>query len=92
MNKKLKDVGPVVQIQKIIQTVVESLVDDPKSVKITAKTGETEQSRTILINIRTANGDAGQVIGKRGRTINSLRNIMYAVAAKLRKRVIIEID
>jgi len=91
MNKKMKDVGPVFELQRMVKTIVTGLVDNHQAVDVTAKTGDSDQSRTVLIHIKTAQEDVGKVIGKRGRTVSSLRNIMNAAAAKFRKNVIIEL-
>jgi predicted RNA-binding protein YlqC (UPF0109 family) len=44
-----------------------------------------------VIELRAAKEDLGKIIGKEGRNADAIRTIANAVAAKLKKRVVIEI-
>jgi len=46
---------------------------------------------TRILNLRVGPGDAGRIIGRQGRTINAIRTILNAAAAKEKQRVILEI-
>jgi predicted RNA-binding protein YlqC (UPF0109 family) len=41
--------------------------------------------------LRVAEGDMGKVIGKGGKTAGAIRTVLSAVAAKLKKRAVLEI-
>lgn len=44
-----------------------------------------------VIELRVAKEDFGRVIGKQGRTVESLRTILNAVAARNNRKVILQI-
>lgn len=67
---------------ELVSYVVQNLVADPDALEITTKQDE----RGVRIDIRCAEGDAGRVIGRGGRVINSLRTLARA-AADGRQRV-----
>ena len=61
----------------VLDHVVRALVDDPDSVSIE----HVEGRRGITLEVRVAPGDMGRVIGKRGRTAQSIRTVVRAAAA-----------
>jgi uncharacterized protein len=56
-------------------------------VTITETTGET----IVILEIGVSQDDVGKVIGKEGRIANAIRTIVKAAAAKLEKKVTVEI-
>ncbi|OGL41943.1 MAG: hypothetical protein A3C43_12475 [Candidatus Schekmanbacteria bacterium RIFCSPHIGHO2_02_FULL_38_11] len=74
-------------MKELIQIIVQKLVDKPEEVNISI----TESESTAIIEISVAKDELGLVIGKKGRIINSIRNIMNAVGRKNRKKVIVGI-
>jgi predicted RNA-binding protein YlqC (UPF0109 family) len=62
----------------VLDHVVRSLVDDPDSVSIEAVDGR----RGITLEVRVAPGDMGRLIGKRGRTAQSIRTVVRAAASR----------
>jgi uncharacterized protein len=67
---------------ELVTYVVQNLVAEPEAVDVTAHRDE----RGVRIEIRCAEDDAGRVIGRGGRVINSLRTLARA-AADGRQRV-----
>lgn len=63
--------------------IVTSIVDDPESVKI----DENEADGIINLVITVAKEDMGKVIGKEGKVIRSIRNIMKIKAMKQNVRI-----
>ena len=61
----------------VLDHVVRSLVDDPESVSIEAVEGR----RGVTLEVRVAPGDMGRLIGKRGRVIQAVRQVVRASAA-----------
>lgn len=61
-------------MKDLVLFLATALVDDPASVQITEKTGET--SVTYYLHVRKE--DLGNVIGKKGRTAKALRAFLYA--------------
>ncbi len=55
------------------------------------KVQEIKAEKVILLEISVAKEDMGKVIGKGGRVANALRTLVGAAAAKLKKRVMVEI-
>jgi uncharacterized protein len=70
-----------------LEYIVKNLVDNADAVKVDLIEGESGS----LIEIRVAKEDVAKVIGREGRMIKSLRLIMGTVAAKLGKKVRVEI-
>jgi uncharacterized protein len=68
--------------------IVQALVDDPEKVVVTEVSG----GQTTVLNISVGSGEAGKIIGKKGRTIQALRTILIAVGAKEKRHVIVEIN
>jgi predicted RNA-binding protein YlqC (UPF0109 family) len=62
----------------VLDYLVRSLVDDPDAVRVEAVEGR----RGITLEVRTAPGDMGRVIGRRGRTATSIRTVVRAAASK----------
>lgn len=74
-------------MKELIMHIAQSLVDNPDKVEITEVIGE----QTSVIELRVAKEDLGKVIGKQGRTAQSIRTILSATGAKERKRAVLEI-
>ena len=67
--------------------VVSSIVDDQKSVEI----DEEEEGDSISFIIRVAKEDIGKVIGKEGKIIRSIRNVLKIPAIKQGKRITVSL-
>lgn len=67
-------------MKDFVQFLVTSLVKNPQSVKVE----EVQDGQTYRYNIAVDPADMGIVIGKEGRTINSLRALAKAKAVKQR--------
>ena len=74
-------------MDELLEFLTKSLVDDPDGV--TVETAEEEEA--LVLELRVAEDDAGQVIGRRGRTIGALRTVMRAVGASQDRRVLIDL-
>jgi predicted RNA-binding protein YlqC (UPF0109 family) len=74
-------------MDQLLEFLVRSLVDEPDVV--TVETVE-EEDATVL-ELRVADDDAGQVIGRRGRTIGALRTVMRAAGASQDRRVLVDL-
>ncbi len=75
------------QLTSLIEFVVKALVDIPDSVRVSAVRGE----QTTVIELHVAKEDLGKVIGKQGRTAQSLRTILNAASTKMKIRSVLEI-
>ena len=74
-------------MKELIKCIAQSLVDNPDKVEVTEVIGE----QSSVIELRVAKEDLGKVIGKQGRTAQSIRTILSAASAKIHKRAILEI-
>lgn len=74
-------------MKELIEFIVKAIVDKPESVKVT----QTEGSTTDIIDIVVDKDDLGKVIGKKGKTAQSIRTIAYSCSFKTGKRYTIDI-
>ena len=74
-------------MQDLIKLIAQALVDDPDEVSV----NEVEGEQTSVIELKVAKGDLGKIIGKHGRTAQSIRTILSAASAKRNKRAVLEI-
>lgn len=63
--------------------IVANLVDSPKKINIEQK----EENGVLMLTIHVASEDMGKIIGKEGKIIRAIRNIMKIPAIKENKRI-----
>ena len=73
-------------MKDILETIILNLVDNKEAVEIKELDGE----KSVVFEVKVADGDMGKIIGKQGTIAKSIRTIMKAVASKENKRVSIE--
>ena len=76
-----------IRLKQFLENIVKPILDYPDEVKINEVHGES----VCIYELRVSKGDFGKIIGKHGQNANSLRILLSAVAAKVGKRVILEI-
>ena len=74
-------------MREMVEYIVKQIVDSPEEVTVQKIKAE----KVILLEISVAKEDMGKVIGKGGRVANAIRVLVGAAAAKLKKRVMVEI-
>jgi len=74
-------------MKEFLEKLVRYLVEKPDKVEVSEVDGE----GVIILKLKVDKEDIGIVIGKRGRTADSLRTILNAVGAKAGKRLVLEI-
>ena len=74
-------------MKELVRLLAQQLVNNPDAVEVT----ETRGDAATLLELRVAKEDLGRVIGKQGRTAQSIRTILNAVAAPNNCKVIFEI-
>lgn len=74
-------------MKELIKAIAIELVDRPDQVVVT----EIASENSIVIELRVAKEDVGKVIGKEGRTAQSMRTILSAVSTKLGRRAHLDI-
>jgi uncharacterized protein len=78
-------------LARLVHHIVSFIVDDPKSVNVAVDGREVDGVRCTMYTIRTAPEDAGKVIGKQGRLIFSLREVIRASAFTRGIKVTLEV-
>jgi uncharacterized protein len=74
-------------LKPLIERIAKALVDDPEGVEVT----EIDNDRNTIVELRVADGDIGKVIGKDGRTAQSIRTILVAASTKIGRRAHLDI-
>ena len=74
-------------MQEFIAYVVKGLVDHPEAVTITP----VERAGATVYELRMDPSDVGKIIGRQGITINAIRSLLLAGAAKKGQRCSVEI-
>jgi len=62
----------------VLAHIVRSIVDQPDSVAVNA----TEGKGRVKLEVTVGAGDLGRVIGRRGRTAQSIRSVVRAAATR----------
>jgi predicted RNA-binding protein YlqC (UPF0109 family) len=76
-----------VNLHDFVQHVVGRIIDHPEELKVEVVEGE----HAVVIETKVAPIDAGRVIGREGRTINALRTLVMAIAARAGKRAVLDV-
>ena len=74
-------------MRELVEVIAKALVDNPEEVVVT----ETPKDDEIVIELKVAAADMGNVIGKQGRIAKAIRSVVKAAASKEDKKVIVEI-
>ena len=75
-------------MKEFIDFIAKHLVDNPENVKV--EVNEPDEN-TVEINLSVGADDVGKVIGKSGKTAQSMRTLLTAIAAKEGKRASLKI-
>lgn len=74
------------QIDKILKTIIDNLVEDKDAVSIESK----EENGRVDLSVKVNKKDMGRIIGKQGKTANSIRTLMKSIGSKEGKKVFVE--
>ena len=74
--------------KNLLEYIVKNLVNNPEAVQI----NEVEQETRLVLKLRVAKEDMGRIIGKEGRIIRSIREIISAYAVKNSQKVSVDIE
>ena len=72
---------------QLVETIAKALVDEPEEVIVE----EVDSNSGPLIELQVAKNDVGKVIGKDGRTAQSIRAVLSAASHKEGRRVHLDI-
>jgi predicted RNA-binding protein YlqC (UPF0109 family) len=74
-------------LRAVVEVVARALVDHPDAVVVT----ENERRGSTVLELRTAPGDMGKIIGRQGRTAAAVRTLLSVTAEKHGKRATLDI-
>ncbi|ONI38840.1 hypothetical protein AN639_07090 [Candidatus Epulonipiscium fishelsonii] len=74
-------------MKQLVETIVNELVDNPEEVEVLVN----ETDYEIFVSIKVNPKEIGKIIGKQGKNINAIRNILKSVNMPTRKKVSLEI-
>lgn len=74
-------------LRAVVEVVVRALVDKPGSVRVTA----TSRRGMTVLELTTAPGDMGKIIGRQGRTAAALRTLVAVTAERHGARATLDI-
>lgn len=78
---------PASPLRAVVEVVARALVDHPDDVTVT----ETTRRGMVILELSTAPGDMGKIIGRQGRTAAALRTLVAVTAEKHGQRVQLDI-
>lgn len=71
----------------LVEESVKLVVNEPDSVAVTA----TKDRGAVIYNVTVAPNDVGRVIGKDGRVVTSIRQLVGAAGAKAKEKAIVKV-
>ena len=74
-------------LKSLLEAIVQGLVDRPEEVRIS----EHAKDSAMVLELRVARTDIGKVIGKDGRTAQSIRTVLSAAGARDQRKVHLDI-
>ena len=74
-------------LRSVVETIARALVDQPSAVAVT----ESPRRGMIVLELTTAPGDMGKIIGRQGRTAAAIRTIVSLTAERLGVRAQLDI-
>ncbi|MFY9264037.1 MAG: KH domain-containing protein [Solirubrobacterales bacterium] len=75
-------------MEDLLETLVKGLVDQPDAVSVE---GFDESDGSVTLELRVAEDEAGKVIGRGGRTINALRQIVRSHTEARGRKVVVDL-
>ena len=74
-------------MKELLEVIAKRLVENPEQVSVT----ETENDRTLVLELKVAPEDMGKVIGKQGRIAKEIRTVVKAAGVHEDKKIVVEI-
>lgn len=74
-------------VSEMIEAIAKELVDKMDEVRVTAVDGE----HSTIYELRVAAEDKGKVIGRKGHTASSIRNLLDSIGVKQGRRLALDI-
>jgi predicted RNA-binding protein YlqC (UPF0109 family) len=86
-SEESQGTAPGSPLRAVVEVMVKALVDHPEAVRVT----ETARRGVTVVELTTAPGDMGKIIGRQGRTAAALRTLVAVTAERLGTRAQLDI-
>ena len=86
MNSRPHALCPLWQkksMKEALEKIIRGLAGDPDAVEVAE---DSDGGKNVRLSVRVAADDYGRIIGREGRTIKSIRSILYFAGLKQGKR------
>ncbi len=74
-------------IKDVVSYIVKALADKPEDVEVFESVGE----GVVMVELKVAQEDMGRIIGRGGRHINAMRDLVRVLGGKMGKRTSLEL-
>jgi predicted RNA-binding protein YlqC (UPF0109 family) len=74
-------------VRGVVEVVARALVDHPESVSVS----ESQRRGMTVLELSTAPGDMGKIIGRQGRTVDAIRKLVTLTAERLGTRAQLDV-
>ena len=75
-------------IKEFVEYIVKSLVSNHEHILVNVR----EEQGTVTVNVNVAEEDMGRIIGRKGRTVNSIRSLLRVLGSEHGMRVELDIE
>ena len=75
-------------IKEFVEYIVKSLVSNHEHILVNVR----EEQGTVTVNVNVAEEDMGRIIGRKGRTVNSIRSLLRVLGSERGMRVELDIE
>ncbi|MDP6770575.1 MAG: KH domain-containing protein [Anaerolineales bacterium] len=75
-------------IKEFVEYIVKSLVSNHEHILVNVS----EEQGTVRVNVNVAQEDMGRIIGRKGRTVNSIRSLLRVLGSEHGMRVELDIE
>ena len=75
-------------IKEFVEYIVRSLVSNHEHILVNVR----EEQGTVTVNVNVAEEDMGRIIGRKGRTVNSIRSLLRVLGSERGMRVELDIE
>ncbi len=74
-------------VRGVVEVVARALVDHPEAVSV----AESQRRGMTVLELSTAPGDMGKIIGRQGRTVDAIRKLVTLTAERLGTRAQLDV-
>ncbi|MFL2651400.1 MAG: KH domain-containing protein [Anaerolineales bacterium] len=75
-------------IKEFVEYIVRSLVSNHEHILVNVR----EEQGIVTVNVNVAEEDMGRIIGRKGRTVNSIRSLLRVLGSERGMRVELDIE